>query len=116
MSQAALRPLRTPPLSVAGDPSIETSGAALPPLSVGIPLISPEAQMDSSGKPSSGKVGSPVPDDDPDEMVYCGFDIGQLTPTWQFIVLSSSVFFFYFAYSIGQVRCGPWSLTRWCLR
>jgi hypothetical protein len=57
-------------------------------------------QSSSSVPPSTSKA---VADDD-SEMVYMGYDLARLSRTWQFIILSASVFLFYFLYSLCQVR------------
>ncbi len=57
-------------------------------------------QSSSSAPPSTSKA---VADDD-SEMVYLGYDLARLSRSWQFIILSASVFLFYFLYSLCQVR------------
>ena len=109
MSSALQRPTKSPSLTtLAIDVGVSSAsaGGADGGSSIAPIALASTAASSSSSSLSSSAAATPAAKsfDDDNEMIYCGVDLGQLTPTWQFIVLSGSVFFFYFAYSICQVQ------------
>lgn len=107
MSSALQRPTKSPSLTTLAidvGASAAAGGADGGSSIAPIALASTASSSSSSSTSSSAATPPAKSFDDDNEMIYCGVDLGQLTPTWQFIVLSGSVFFFYFAYSICQVR------------